>query len=136
MLRASSPTRASLVGMLAVGRALVTLGVAVWAMWGALFLVDREPHVLYAVAAHLALVVPGGMILRAVRPERRQPSKRQRRGTALIWFGVLAWVAYYAIRELTDTDVPSWPFLTWHLLGVIPGALLRYTRLGAGPRFR
>jgi len=120
--------------MLAVGRALVTLGVAVWAVWGALFLVDREPHVLYAVAAHPALVVPGGMILRAVRPERRQVSPRQRLGTALIWFGVLAWVAYYAVRELSDTDVPTWPFLTWHLLGVIPGALLRYTRLGARRR--
>jgi peptidoglycan/LPS O-acetylase OafA/YrhL len=122
--------------MLALGRALVVLGVAVWVVWGALFLVDREPHVLYAVAAHLALVVPGGMILRAARPVRREVSARQRLGTALIWFGVLAWVAYYSIGELTGADVPSWPFLAWHLLGVIPGALLRYTRLGAGRRFR
>jgi peptidoglycan/LPS O-acetylase OafA/YrhL len=124
--------RASLVSMVSLGRTLVVLGVAVWPVWGVLALTGRAPHVLYAVAAHLALVLPGGMLLRAARPERRQPSPRQRLGTALIWFGVLAWLPYFALRELTDADVPSWPFLTWHLLGVIPGALLRYTRIGAG----
>jgi hypothetical protein len=123
-------------GMATVGRVLVVLGVAVWPVWGALFIADRAPNVLFAVAAHLALVVPGGMLIRAARPERRQPSSRQRLGIALIWFGVLAWLPYFALKELTDADVASWPFLTWHLLGVIPGALLRYTPLGTGRRVR
>jgi peptidoglycan/LPS O-acetylase OafA/YrhL len=119
-----------------LGRTLVVLGVAVWPAWALLALANRAPHVVFAVAAHLALVVPGGMLLRGARPERRRPSPRQRLGTALIWAGVLAWLPYFALRELSDADVPSWPFLTWHLLGVIPGALLRYTPLGARCRVR
>jgi peptidoglycan/LPS O-acetylase OafA/YrhL len=115
--------------MVGLGRALVVLGVAVWPVWGLLFLTGSAPNVGYALLVHLALVVPGGVLVRRVRAPGPRPA-RKRLGDALIVFGVLAWVPYFIIRE-EGVDAPSTPFLVWHLLGVVPGALLRYTRWGA-----
>jgi hypothetical protein len=67
------------------------------------------------------------MIVRRHGPRDARPRKRL--GEVLIALGVLAWLPYFILTE-QDVDVPSWPFLTWHLLGVIPGAILRYTRWG------
>jgi hypothetical protein len=114
--------------MVALGRTLVAVGVAVWPVWGGLYLADAEPHVGYAIAAHLALVIPGGSILRAHRPEAHRRSPGRRLGTWLITFGVLAWVPYFLLGG--GDRVVTWPFLAWHLSGVIPGAVLRYTPLG------
>jgi hypothetical protein len=52
--------------------------------------------------------------------------------TLLIIQGVLAWAPYVYLKYLaqdaapgvTHSDVSAMPFLVWHLLGVIPGALL------------
>jgi hypothetical protein len=114
--------------MVRLGRVLVILGVAVWPVWGALFLTGSAPHVGWALLAHLALVVPGGMLVRRGAPEASRTA-RKRLGTGLIAFGVLAWVPYFILRE-QGVDAPSTPFLIWHLSGVIPGAILRYTRWG------
>ena len=46
-------------------------------------------------------------------------------GNLLIAFGALAWITYYGLKFLTPVELPFWIFLTWHLSGVIPGALLR-----------
>ncbi|HXF74433.1 MAG TPA: hypothetical protein VNO79_17760 [Actinomycetota bacterium] len=113
-----------------VGALLVTLGVAVWPAWGIWFVVGGAPHVAWAVLAHLALVVPGGALLRRARPRPPGPLARRRRlGEGLIAFGVLAWAPYLYLSE-SGREVSSLPFLVWHLSGVIPGAVLRYTSLG------
>jgi hypothetical protein len=114
--------------MVGLGRALVVLGVAVWPVWGILFLAGPAPHVLYALLAHLILVVPGGILVRRGAPPGPRPA-RKRLGDALILFGVLAWVPYFILTE-QGVEVPSAPFLVWHLVGVVPGAILRYTRWG------
>jgi hypothetical protein len=114
--------------MVGLGRALVVVGVAVWPVWGVLFLTGSAPNVGYALLAHLALVVPGGILVRRGAPPGPRPA-RKRLGDALIVFGVLAWVPYFILREL-GVDTASEPFLVWHLLGVIPGSILRYTRWG------
>ena len=114
--------------MVRLGGVLVILGVAVWPVWGALFLAGSAPHVGWALLAHLALVVPGGMLVRRGAPPGSR-STRKRLGTALIAFGVLAWVPYFILRE-QGVEAPSAPFLLWHLSGVIPGAILRYTPWG------
>lgn len=103
-------------------------GVAIWPAWGTLFLMDRAPHVALAIGAHLALVIPGGMILRAHRPEAHRRARGRRLGDVLILLGVLAWAPYFILSR--NGEVASWPFLVWHLSGVIPGAVLRYTPLG------
>jgi hypothetical protein len=108
----------------------VILGVAVWPLWGALWLAGSAPHVGWALVAHLALVVPGGFLLRRHRPAGVQRELGKRVGEILIALGVLAWVPYFYVTEYQARDVSSTPFLVWHLFGVIPGALLRYTRLG------
>jgi hypothetical protein len=115
--------------MVALGRVLVVLGVAVWPVWGLLFLTGSAPNVGYAFLAHLALVIPGGVIVRRASPPGPRPA-RKRLGDVLVALGVLAWVPYFILRE-QGVDVPSTPFLVWHLLGVVPGAILRYTRWGA-----
>ena len=113
-----------------LGRLLVGLGVAVWPVWGAWFLLGGAPHVAWAVLLHLALVVPGGAILRRARPRpTRAEARRKRIGEVLIALGVLAWAPYLYLSG-SEREVPSLPFLIWHLSGVIPGALLRYTSLG------
>jgi hypothetical protein len=114
--------------MVRLGRVLVFLGVAVWPVWGILFLAGSAPNVGWALLAHLALVVPGGTLVRRGTPSEARPA-RQRLGTALIAFGVTAWVPYFILRE-QGVEVPSAPFLAWHLSGVIPGSVLRYTRWG------
>jgi hypothetical protein len=111
-----------------LGRVLVAAGVAIWPVWGTLFLLDRAPHVALAIGAHLALVIPGGMILRAHRPEAQRRARGRRLGEVLILLGVLAWAPYFILSR--DGEVESWPFLAAHLSGVIPGAVLRYTPLG------
>ena len=114
--------------MVLLGRALLVLGVAVWPAWGVLFLAGSAPHVGWALLLHLALVVPGGMLIRREAPPEPQ-TVRKRLGSGLIAFGVLAWVPYFILRD-QGVDVPSAPFLVWHLSGVISGAVLRYTRWG------
>lgn len=113
--------------MLGLGRVLVVLGVAVWPAWGVLFLAGQAPSVLWALLVHLALVIPGGIIVRRHGPHEARPRKRL--GEVLIAVGVLAWVPYFILTE-QGVDAPSAPFLAWHLVGVIPGAILRYTRWG------
>lgn len=113
--------------MLRLGRALVVLGVAVWPVWGILFLAGQAPSVLWALLLHLVLLVHGGILVRRHGPREVRPRKRL--GEILIALGVLAWVPYFILTE-QGVDVPSAPFLAWHLLGVIPGAVLRYTRWG------
>ena len=49
---------------------------------------------------------------------------RHRLGRVLILVGVLAWAPYAVLHYLMDLDVPVWPFLTVHLMGVIPGSIL------------
>ncbi len=49
--------------------------------------------------------------------------KRQSIGRILIFLGVLAWPPYFALK-LSGADVEALPFLIWHLLGVVPGAIL------------
>jgi hypothetical protein len=51
-------------------------------------------------------------------------SFQKRWGRALILLGVSAWVPYFALKYLVHNEVPLGPFLTVHLLGVIPGAIL------------
>jgi peptidoglycan/LPS O-acetylase OafA/YrhL len=113
--------------MLPLGRVLVLFGVAVWPVWGVLFLAGQAPSVLWALGVHLALVVPGGILVRRHGPHEARPRKRL--GEILIAVGVLAWVPYFILTE-RGVEVASAPFLAWHLLGVIPGAILRYTRWG------
>jgi hypothetical protein len=46
-------------------------------------------------------------------------------GRVLVLLGVAAWIPYFALKYLVQQeDVSIAPFLTVHLLGVIPGALL------------
>lgn len=49
---------------------------------------------------------------------------RRRWGRRLILLGIATWVPYFTLRYLAQNDVPLGPFLTLHLMGVIPGALL------------
>jgi hypothetical protein len=46
-------------------------------------------------------------------------------GTILIILGVCVWGVYAVLRYVLDVDVSSRDFLTFHLAGVVPGALLR-----------
>lgn len=115
-------------------KALIAAGVLVWPAWGALWLFRRAPNVGLAVVSHLALVIPGGMLMRASK-EEEPPAlvRRKRLGTLLITFGVLAWVPYFIAQEMSGREIESIPFLVWHLSGVVPGGLLRYTRIGLKP---
>jgi len=65
------------------------------------------------------------------------PEKQRIVGKALIWIGVLAWMPYVAMKYLGGMEVSVVPFLTAHLLCVIPGALLsrlaRAARKTQGP---
>jgi hypothetical protein len=111
---------------------LVTLGVTVWIVWLGFALLGRPFSLLAAVVLHLAFVVPGGVLIRRARSAAGEPVPRGRRlGNILIGVGVLAWVPYLYITESLHEEVPVAPFLVWHLAGVIPGALLRYTKLGS-----
>ena len=53
------------------------------------------------------------------------PSSRKRWGRVLILVGVSAWVRCAIIAHGMRREVPVYPFLTVHPLGVIPGLLLR-----------
>ncbi|MBI4198963.1 MAG: hypothetical protein HY535_00620 [Chloroflexi bacterium] len=50
-------------------------------------------------------------------------------GTLLLAIGVAAWLVYMPLKYAFHVEVPVAPFLAWHLLGVIPGSLLRGSRL-------
>lgn len=50
-------------------------------------------------------------------------------GTILLILGVSAWGVYYALKLLTPLTPPFGIFLAWHLAGVVPGALLRGSKL-------
>ena len=56
---------------------------------------------------------------------------RRHIGTLLLIAGVSAWLVYYSLKLFTPLNPPFALFLTWHLLGVIPGALLRGSKLVA-----
>lgn len=51
--------------------------------------------------------------------------KRERLGRLLILVGVAAWVPYGIVKYGMDQEVVMYPFLAVHLLGVIPGSVLR-----------
>ena len=53
-------------------------------------------------------------------------SGNRRAGRVLIWLGVMAWVVYAVVKYLLRMDVSVTPFLVAHLLGVVPGAVLRW----------
>jgi hypothetical protein len=42
----------------------------------------------------------------------------------LIVQGVLAWVPFAFLKYMAQEDVNVMPFLVWHLLGVVPGAVM------------
>ncbi|MFQ6135535.1 MAG: hypothetical protein ACE5KU_06975 [Nitrososphaerales archaeon] len=50
-----------------------------------------------------------------------------RLGMLLIWIGVAAWAPYFALMAFGYAQ-PVLPFLTVHLSGVIPGALIKQRR--------
>ena len=108
---------------------MVAVGVAVWPAWGAWFLAGDAPSVGWPLAVHLALVVPGGAILRAHRPPEARRSRGRRLGEVLILLGVAAWVPYFLLGG-EDEGLAVGPFLAAHLSGVIPGSVLRYTPIG------
>lgn len=54
---------------------------------------------------------------------------RKRLGTVLLIAGISAWAVYYALKLLTPIQPPFASFLIWHLSGVIPGALLRGSKI-------
>lgn len=51
--------------------------------------------------------------------------RRERWGRLLILVGVVAWLPYGILKYGMGQDVVVYPFLTVHLLGVIPGFILR-----------
>lgn len=51
--------------------------------------------------------------------------KRERLGRLLILVGVVAWLPYGILKYGMGQEVVMYPFLTVHLLGVIPGFILR-----------
>jgi len=55
--------------------------------------------------------------------------QQTRLGNYLIAAGALAWIVYFGITLLTDIELPFKIFLAWHLLGVIPGMLLRGSKI-------
>lgn len=116
--------------LLWMGRILVGLGVAVWPVWGSLYVAGSAPSVAAALVAHLVLVIPGGMLIRRAGGGS-PPSVRKRAGSLLILFGIIAWAPYFFVTEVSGTEISSFPFLIWHLSGVVPGALLRYTGIGS-----
>lgn len=52
---------------------------------------------------------------------------RKKWGTILIWVGVLAWVPFITLLSL-DRDPSIFPFLTFHLIGVLGGYRLSGAR--------
>lgn len=53
-----------------------------------------------------------------------RPWDRKRWGRVLILLGVAVWIPYALLKYGAHNEVSLLPFLTLHLLGVIPGALL------------
>ncbi len=54
---------------------------------------------------------------------------KERLGTILLLLGVSAWAVYYVLKLLTPLTPPFALFLAWHLAGVIPGSLLRGSKV-------
>ncbi len=50
---------------------------------------------------------------------------KRRWGLVLILIGVTAWAPYGVFKYGLDREMSVYPFLAWHLAGVIPGFLLR-----------
>jgi len=50
---------------------------------------------------------------------------RHRLGYILIGLGVVAWLPYGIVKYGLGNELPVHPFLAWHLIGVVPGFLLR-----------
>jgi len=58
--------------------------------------------------------------------------KRKRVGKTFLWLGIAAWFPYGVANYGLGHDLEAWPFLTWHLVGVVPGSLmLRWQRVRA-----
>lgn len=53
-------------------------------------------------------------------------------GTVLVVAGVAVWVVYAIVRYLLGWDVTGRQFLPYHLVGVVPGAVLRRHRFFRG----
>jgi hypothetical protein len=49
---------------------------------------------------------------------------RARLPLILIVQGVLAWVTFVFLKYMAQEEVSVAPFLVWHLLGVVPAALM------------
>lgn len=49
---------------------------------------------------------------------------KEKFGKILIWIGVSAWVPYIILR-IIGSEVSLWPFLAFHLTGIISGSQLR-----------
>ena len=62
----------------------------------------------------------------------------QRLGTILLFFGVSAWIVYFGVGLVSDMELPFGLFLAWHLLGVVPGMILRGSKIArwVGARLR
>jgi hypothetical protein len=52
------------------------------------------------------------------------PSKRKTVGKIFLWMGIVAWIPYGIVKYGLGQELPAWPFLAWHLVGVIPGSLI------------
>ena len=53
----------------------------------------------------------------------------QRLGTIFLYFGASAWIVYFGVQLVSDVELPFGLFLAWHLLGVIPGVILRGSKV-------
>jgi hypothetical protein len=49
---------------------------------------------------------------------------RNRVGRIFLWIGIVAWFPYGIMKYGLGRELPVWPFLAWHLVGVIPGSLI------------
>lgn len=74
--------------------------------------------------AHSIEVVPSPASTQRWGKMSARSRSRKRWGRGLILLGVAVWVPYAALKYLAHNEVSLTPFLTLHLLGVIPGALL------------
>lgn len=56
---------------------------------------------------------------------RIRPVNRRRWANILITIGVAAWIPHGVLKYGLGQEIPVYPFLAWHLAGILPGFLLR-----------
>ena len=56
---------------------------------------------------------------------QNRKSRRSKWANSLILLGVAVWLPYALLKYIVQMPVHIAPFLTLHLLGVIPGSLLK-----------